>query len=136
MRTEIEKVWITDDAVWVRRSDATEACEPFADYARLRKATPEQRAAFDYDDFGIHWPALDEDLSFESFFRAGKEKTRLYRLFLEFPEINVSALARRLGISQSLMAQYIGGSKRISPEREAMIIEELRALGRRLASIG
>ena len=49
----IEKIWITDDAVWIRTADGKEASEKFADYQRLRFATPKQRAQFTYDEYGI-----------------------------------------------------------------------------------
>ena len=106
----IEKVWLTDTAIWIRTDEGKEACELFADYPRLRYATKEQLVDFTTDDFGIHWEELDEDLSFEGFFDKQKP-TALYQLFMAHPELNVSALARRMGISQSLMAQYISGKK-------------------------
>ena len=31
----IEKIWLTDDAVWIRTADGREACEKFADDPRL-----------------------------------------------------------------------------------------------------
>ena len=55
----IEKIWITDDAVWIRTADGREASEKFADYQRLRFATPEQRAQFTYDEYGIRWDEVD-----------------------------------------------------------------------------
>ena len=61
----IEKVWLTDTAIWIRTTDGREACEQFADYPRLRLASPQQRAAFTTDSEGIHWPELNEDLSFD-----------------------------------------------------------------------
>ena len=39
-----------------------------ADWQVLRSATPEQRADFTLSYCGIHWPALNEDLSFEGMF--------------------------------------------------------------------
>ena len=107
---KIEKVWLTDTAVWIRTDEGKESCELFADYPRLHYATKEQLVDFTTDEFGIHWDDLDEDLSFEGFFDK-KEPTALYQLFMAHPELNVSALARRMGISQSLMAQYISGKK-------------------------
>ena len=68
----IEKIWLTADAVWIRTTDGREACEYFADYPRLRFATPEQRANYKADAFGINWPGIDEDLSFEGFFQQKK----------------------------------------------------------------
>ncbi len=130
----IEKIWITDAEIWIRTSDGREACEKFADYPRLRYATPEQRANYTSDLFGIRWEELDEDLSFEGFFKQ-KKSNELYDLFMAHPEINASAVARRLGISQSLLAQYIGGTKKPSAERLERIKLELRHIGKELLAI-
>lgn len=131
---KIEKIWITDDAIWIRTSEGNEACEKFADYPRLRNATQEQRLDFISDKFGIHWEALDEDLSFEGFFTKA-EPTILYVVFTRHPELNVSALARRLGISQSLMAQYISGKKKPSETRLNLILDTIREVGKELMAI-
>ena len=130
----IEKIWLTDTAVWIRTVDGQQACEEFADYPRLKYATPEQRRDYTSDGVGIHWPALDEDLSFEGFFRSPHDST-LYRLFMAHPELNASAVARRLGMAQSLLAQYISGTKKPSAEREALIRAEIRKIGDELARI-
>ena len=66
---DIQKIWLTDSAIWVETKDGRKACELFADYAPLRNATPSERAHYTRSPFGLHWPALDEDLSFEGFFR-------------------------------------------------------------------
>ena len=63
----IIKIWLTEDAVWIRTSDGQEASEKFEDYPRLRHATKAQRTNYQADEYGIHWPDLDEDLSFEGF---------------------------------------------------------------------
>lgn len=125
---EVTKIWLTEDAVHIRTADGREAKELFADYARLRNVPRTDLEDFTTDEFGIHWPKLNEDLSFEGFFMKKKDNP-LYKLFLTFPEINVSALARRMGISQSLMAQYIGGGKKPSREREQAIVDELKKIG-------
>ena len=131
---KIEKIWLTDDAVWIRTADGREACEYFADYPRLKYATPEQRANYKTDAFGINWPDIDEDLSFDGFFQQ-KKKTDLYRIFTDHPELNASAVARRLGISQSLFAQYISGIKTPSKERLQEIYSTIQAIGAELQSI-
>lgn len=130
----VEKIWLTDDAVWIRTVDGREACEYFADFPRLRFAKPEQRANFQADEFGINWPDIDEDLSFDGFFRK-KNHTELYRIFLAHPELNASAIARRMGISQSLFAQYISGIKTPSKSRMDEIYATLHAIGEELMEI-
>lgn len=131
---KIEKVWLTQNAVWIRTEDGKEACELFADYPRLRDASEEQLVNYDCDDFGIYWEDLDEDLSFEGFFDK-QEPTPLYKLFMSHPELNVSALARRMGISQSLMAQYISGKKNPSKARTELILETIHEVGRELVAV-
>ena len=131
---KIEKIWLTDDAVWVRRDDGAVASESFSDYPRLRLASSEQRACFIVDDYGVRWPELDEDLLFEEFFRH-KPKTDLRDLFMSHPELNASAVARRMGISQSLFAQYISGTKKPSEKRLEEIFSTIRAIGFELMSL-
>ena len=131
---KIEKIWLTDDAVWVRRDDGAVASESFSDYPRLRRASSEQRVCFIVDDFGVRWPELDEDLLFEEFFRH-KPKTDLRELFMSHPELNASAVARRMGISQSLFAQYISGTKKPSEKRLEEIFSTIRAIGFELMSL-
>jgi DNA transposition AAA+ family ATPase len=49
--------------------------------------------------------------------------------------LNVSAIARRIGISQSVMASYLCGIKKPSAVREHEIKEAIRQTGRELAGI-
>lgn len=131
---KIEKIWLTDDAVWIRTIDGREACEKFDDYPRLRYATSEQRANYTADSWGIRWENIDEDLSFEGFFDK-RPTTALYKLFMAHPELNVSAIARRMGISQSLMAQYISGKKKASEARLKRILDTVREIGQELIAV-
>ncbi len=85
-------------------------------------------------EYGIHWRELDEDLSFEGFFRE-KKSNPLYDLFIAHPELNASAVARRLGLSQSLFAQYVSGTKKPSKQRFDEIIETIREIGRELMTV-
>ena len=128
---KVEKVWLTEDSVWIRMDDGTEACERFKDYPRLKHASRPVLENYEVDDYGIHWGEIDEDLSFEGFL-SKKERSRLFTLFMDHPELNASAVARRLGISQSLFAQYINGTKKPSDERMKMILESIRAIGHEL----
>ena len=55
----------TDDALVVRLKDGRVLSVPLAWFPRLRGATSEQRSDWQLtgDGTGLHWPALDEDLS-------------------------------------------------------------------------
>ena len=131
---KVIKIWLTDSEIWIQTEDGKTASERFADYPRLKFATPEQRNNYTTDNFGIHWEKLDEDLSFEGFFQK-KNDNLLYRLFMEHPELNASAIARRMGISQSLFAQYISGIKKPSEKRLNEILSTMQEVGRELMSI-
>ena len=98
---KIVKIWLTDTVVWIRTDDGREACEEFSKYHRLRAASQEQRLTYRQSEEGLHWDELGEDLSFEVFFDT-KPTTALYNFFMRHSELNASAIARRLGLSQDL----------------------------------
>ena len=131
---DIERIWLTDDAVWIRTKDGREARELFRDFPRLADADKDVLSSFVADEYGISWPDLDEDLSYEGFFDA-RDVNDLYEFFKSHPELNVSAIARRMGISQSLFAQYISGMKNPSAERFDAILSTIREIGRELMDV-
>ena len=138
MKPDVIKTWVDNKFVHILTADGIEHREAIAYYERLRNASPEQLQNFETDTVGVHWPDLDEDLCYEGFFQKEtfSDKTEFYRMFKNFPEINVAALARRLGIKQSLMAAYICGSKKPSEARRKEIINELHTLGKALQEVG
>jgi len=136
MKTQIVKVWIDNEAVYIQTDKGDIFKECFADYPRLREASPSQRTNFEYDNIGIRWEEIDEDLSFNGFIhKKPNEETELYHLLKKYPELNVSVLARRMGISQSVMASYLCGKKKPSSLRENEIKEAVRQIGRELMEI-
>jgi hypothetical protein len=66
-------VSVTDDTLTVEISDGRTISVPLAWYPRLSSATPEERNTWRLlgQGRGIHWPALDEDISVENLL-AGK----------------------------------------------------------------
>ena len=131
---KVDKVWLTDTAICIRTSDGQEASEKIADFQRLSRATPEQRSNYEITPYGISLPELDENLSFDGFF-SEKKNNVLYDLFVAHPELNASAIARRLGMSQSLFAQYISGTKKPSQERVDLILDTIKNIGHELVSV-
>lgn len=67
---QISKVWIDNNYIYAQALTGETASYRFDDWELLRNATTEQRSAFTLSYGGIHWPALDEDLSFEGMFEA------------------------------------------------------------------
>lgn len=62
-------VWTDDTHVYAKTTDGRQASYAFSEWPRLANATPEQRSDFHLSYGGIHWPQIDEDLSFEGMFR-------------------------------------------------------------------
>ena len=75
MKTTIVKVWIDNDAVYIQTNKGKIFNERFSDYPRLLAALPTQRSNFEYDNIGIHWQELDEDLSYRGFMQREKACT-------------------------------------------------------------
>ena len=129
---KISRIWFDNDRIYGQTDDGRELWQSLLYYKHLRNATDAERADYEMDDEGIHWYALDEDVSFESFEYDDPEPSGISRIFLSHPELNASAVGRRLGISQSLMAQYINGTKKPSKERERLIMDEILNISREL----
>ena len=67
-RSQVKNIWLTATSVWIELVDGRKAQERFSDYRRLASATDAQLKDYQLSYFGIHWPELDEDLSYEGFF--------------------------------------------------------------------
>jgi len=56
--------------------------------------------------------------------------------FFEFYKvINAKALSKRIGMNQSLLAQYINGNKKPSPTQTQRILKGVQQVGKELAAI-
>lgn len=132
---DIKRVWLSDEAIFIETNEGKIAKEYFADFHRLKYATKEQRENYELNVFGIHWIEIDEDLSFEGFFKAKPEPTEIGKVFSQLGELNISAFARRLGISQPLMAAYLSGTKKPSSERKKEIEKALHSFGNQLLQV-
>lgn len=67
-RYKIQRVWVDDTKVYALTEDGLQASYPISMWKCLANATPEQRQHFYLSYTGIHWPDIDEDLSFEGMF--------------------------------------------------------------------
>ncbi len=132
---EIIKIWFDDGRIYGLTDDGRTLWQSLLYYHRLMEATDEQRGNYVIGPFGIRWPDIDEDVSFESFEYDDPEPKGISKLLLSLPELNLSALARRLGIQQSLLAAYKNGTKKPSKEREGVILDEIRKIGKELQAV-
>lgn len=129
------RLWFESERIYIEMEDGRILWQSILYYDRLKNATEEQRMDFEFNAFGIHWEEIDEDVSYESFEYDDPEPVGVSHVFLSHPELNVSAVARRLGMSQSLLAQYVRGLKRPSEERAKLILDEVRKIGSELCAV-
>jgi hypothetical protein len=127
---KLNKIWFADQRIYGETDDGRVLWQSLLYYKRLMNATPEQLKDYEMDDEGIHWEALDEDVSFESFEYENPEPQGMSRFFLMHPELNAGAIAQRAGISRDVMTQYVNGTRVPLPCHETRIRQELKAMAK------
>jgi hypothetical protein len=72
-----DKLSFDDEKMWVHLADGRVLGVPLGFYPRLHEASPAQRAAYllSGDGQGIHWEALDEDISVEHLLMGHRDST-------------------------------------------------------------
>lgn len=67
-----------DDTLWVDLEDGRQLGVPLAYFPRLLKASPEQRTRFVISGggTGLHWDAIDEDISVPALMMGIGDRTR------------------------------------------------------------
>ena len=70
---KIEKVWFDATHIFIKTIDGIEKSMLLSWFPKLENAEAQQQKNFELSPFGIHWEELDEDLSFEGFFKFRKE---------------------------------------------------------------
>jgi hypothetical protein len=68
-------VHFDDDSMWVDLDDGRRMAVPLAWFPRLLAASAEQRAQFELSPRGIHWEALDEDISIDGLLAGHGDRT-------------------------------------------------------------
>lgn len=132
---EVTRLWFENNRIYVETAGGEILWQSLLYYKRLYNADDEQRRDYELNIYGIHWESIDEDVSYESFRYPNPEPVGVSKAFLEHPELNASAVARRLGMAQSLLAAYITGTKRPSARREKLILDEIHRIGAELQQL-
>ncbi|WP_288290092.1 DUF2442 domain-containing protein [uncultured Alistipes sp.] len=136
---KITKVWFDGGRICVATDDGKIYGRPLEYFPILKEATDEQRGAWKINRFGdaIRWEEIDEDIHLSSFYDTEEPDADnvIGDVFRRFPQLNVSEVARTIGIHKSLLSKYIYGSKKTSERRTAEILDTLRQIGRDLAQI-
>lgn len=135
----ISKVWFDNGRIYISTDEAKTYSRPLEAFPVLKDATEEERNAFTIGRFkdDIRWESLDEDIHISSFFETTEPvyDNEVARLFHQFPQLNVSEMARYIGINKSLLAKYIYGIKRPSAERMEQIKSAMHILGQQLMAV-
>ena len=130
---KILNVWFEPDRIYIR-TDADEIySRPLEAFPLLKEASNAQREEFTIELGGeaLRWPAIDEDIHITSFYDKTEPEydNEVARIFKKFPQLNVSEVARNMGINKSLLSKYIYGIKKPSDQRVSQIKAALRSLG-------
>lgn len=132
----IKTIWFENDRIYMLSSEDKIYSRPLEAFPLLKDATDKQRKNYQIELHGeaLRWPELDEDIHISSFY--SKEEphydNEVAKMLRRFPQLNISELARNIGINKSLLAKYIYGIKKPSEDRVNQIRESLHALGKEL----
>jgi hypothetical protein len=64
-----------DNSMWVELSDGRTIGVPYAWFPRLLNASKKQREAVEIGRFGLHWQAIDEDISIAGLVAGRRDQT-------------------------------------------------------------
>ncbi len=135
----IENIWFENNRIYMLCSDTNVYSKPLELFPTLMSATEIQRNNFAITMRGeaLRWAEIDEDIHISSFFEEIEIKTEneVAQIFKDCPWLNVSEVARAMGINKSLLSKYIYGVKNPSAERVELIKSTLRDMGGRLVAI-
>lgn len=135
----IKEIWFAGERIYMQTSAGDTYSRPLEAFPRLKEASDDQRKDFHIGKFldDVRWEELDEDIHISSFFDTTEPQTdnEIARIFNRFPQLNISEVARSMGINKSLLAKYIYGIKKPSDERTRQIKSTLHRLGRELTAV-
>ncbi len=134
---KVNRLYFKDNRIYID-TDTETLSQSLYHYPILLNATDEQRKNYTLSPFGIHWEEIDEDVSFESFYyeeEEPNEDNEVARIFKSCPELNVSEVARTIGINKSLLSKYIYGTKKPSDKRLQEIKTALQKIGKRILEV-
>lgn len=138
-KTYIKKVWFNDERIFIEIDNKQVLSRPLEAFPLLKEASEIEREDFiiGADKLDVRWSKIDEDIHISSFYETNEPEYNnpVAALFKQFPQLNISAFAARMGINKSLMAKYIYGIKKPSEKRKKEIEKELHNIGEKLLSV-
>ena len=135
---KIKSIWFDEKRIFLKTTEGRVLSRPLEAYPELKEASMEQRNDFTIDKEGtsIRWEDLDADMHISSFYETSEpnDQNEVAVMFKRFPWLNVSEVARAIGINKSLLARYIYGISKPSEQRLNQIRFMLHELGTELQS--
>lgn len=135
----IVQVWFDEGRLFIKTDHDRTYSRPLEAFPLLMEASPNQRARYEIGAEGddLRWDDIDEDIHISSFYDTTEPDRNnvVAAIFERFPQLNVSEVARTIGINKSLLSRYIYGIKKPSERRLEQILEAIRQLGREMSSI-
>lgn len=135
----IKKVWFEGERIFMLSSHGKEYSRPLEAFPALKEASQDERDNFSIVLHGtaLRWECLDEDIHISSFYNVEEPNVmnEVAAIFRQFPQLNVSEVARGMGINKSLLSKYIYGIKKPSEERMCQIKSALHVLGEQLVAV-
>lgn len=135
---KIKNIWFDNNRIYMRSTENRILSRPLEAYPELKDASAEQRNDFTIDEDGmaLRWETLDADMHISSFYETTEPnpQNEVAAMFNRFPWLNVSEVARAIGINKSLLARYIYGISKPSEQRVQQIREAFHSFGRELQS--
>ena len=135
----IKDIWFDANRIYMQTEAGKTFSRPLEAFPVLKEANDAERRDFKIGKYGdaVHWKALDEDIHITSFFDICEPdyENEIAAIFRHFPQLNVSEVARSMGINKSLLSKYIYGIKKPSEQRKRQIKETLHLLGRELITV-
>lgn len=132
---KIRKIWFDERCLYGEDDSGEVFRQSLLWYPALRNADEVQRMNYRIGFEGIHWPELNEDVSFESFTYKDAIPAPFQEFFLTHNEINIAGFSEYVGINPTLFRNYINGFKRPSVARLQQIQQALKTLAESYSSV-
>ena len=121
---KIEKLWFDANRIYLLTDAGETLSRPLEAFPVLKEASESERLDFKIGRFGDDYDVVEPNPDNE-----------VARIFGRFPQINVSEMAKYIGINKSLLAKYIYGIKNPSSKRMQEIKQAFHLMGQELIAI-
>lgn len=136
---KIRNLWFDGNRIYMRSTEDRVLSRPLEAYPELEEATTEQRNNYTIEDEGraIRWEELDADMHISSFYETTEpdKQNEVANMFRRCPWLNVSEVARAIGINKSLLARYIYGISKPSEQRVMQIRQAFHQFAQELQTV-